>query len=259
LLQVLRLSRSSVHAEAARLLRHGVDGLWAAWAWVVFLAIVPLAWVLIVLAPTLVLRRSIARSSARLALAMTGLTPIVEGLQDLSATAPCIVVANHASYLDPLILSAVLPPRFVYVAKQELLNKPVAGIPLRRLGSAFVERFDSARSVEDTHGREERVRAGNSLVFFAEGTFLSVPGLLPFRMGAFTVAARTGVPVVPLTLIGTRTLLRGEEHRPHYSRLRVQIGVPLIAQGNDWQAALQLRDATRHWIFERVEEPDAVG
>lgn len=259
LLQVLRLSRSSVHAEAARLLLHGVDGLWAAWAWVVFLAIVPLAWVLIVLAPTLVLRRRIARSSARLALAMTGLTPIVEGLQDLSATAPCIVVANHASYLDPLILSAVLPPRFVYVAKQELLNKPVAGIPLRRLGSAFVERFDSARSVEDTHGLEERVRAGNSLVFFAEGTFLSVPGLLPFRMGAFTVAARTGVPVVPLTLIGTRTLLRGEEHRPHYSRLRVQIGVPLIAQGNDWQAALQLRDATRHWIFERVEEPDAVG
>lgn len=254
--QVLRLGLSGVRAKTSHLLHHSADGLWAAWAWAVYLAIVPLAWLLILLAPTLPLRRHIARGCARLALALTGLTPKVEGLQHLAGATPCIVVTNHASYLDALILTAVLPPRFAYVAKQELLKKPAAGIPLRRLGSAFVERFDSARGVEDSRGLEERARCGDSLVFFAEGTFLSVPGLLPFRMGAFTIAASAGLPVVPLALSGTRTLLRGEEHRPHYSQLQVQIGPALTPSGKDWQAALQLRDAARHWILQRVKEPD---
>lgn len=256
-LQVLRLALSGAQAKALRLLSQSADGLWAAWAWMVYLVIVPVAWLFIVLAPTLNLRRRFARLSSRFALALTGLTPKVEGLQHLADDAPCIIVANHASYLDALVLTAVLPPRFAYVSKQELLTKPAAGIPLRRLSCAFVERFDNARGVEDTYGLEERARTGDSLVFFAEGTFHSVPGLLPFRLGAFMVAAHTSIPVVPLALTGTRTLLRGEEHRPHYSQLRVQIGAALTPLGSDWQAALQLRDSARRWILERVEEPDA--
>ena len=84
-----------------------------------------------------------------------------------------------------------------------------------------------------------------------------MPGLLPFRMGAFTVAAHCGLPVVPITLSGTRTLLRGEAHRPHFSRLRVQIGAPLLAHGDDWKAALLLRDAARRQILGQLDEPDA--
>jgi len=231
-LQVLRLGLAGAWAQTVRRLRQGADGLWAAWAWTVYLAIVPVAWLLIVL------------------------TPEAEGLEHLATGSPCIVVANHASYLDALVLTAVLPPRFTYVAKQELLNNRVTGIPLRRLGCAFVERFDSARGLEDTRALEDRAHAGDSLVFFAEGTFRSMPGLLPFRMGAFAIAAGSGVPVVPLALNGTRTLLRGEEHQPHYSRLRVRIGAPLVAAGEDWLAALQLRNAARHWILEQVEETD---
>jgi 1-acyl-sn-glycerol-3-phosphate acyltransferase len=169
------------------------------------------------------------------------------------------VVANHASYLDALILTAVLPPGFAYVAKQELLKQPLAAIPLRRLGSAFVERFDSTRGVEDTRALEERVRAGESVVFFPEGTFLNHPGLLPFRMGAFMLAVRTGRPVLPVSLVGTRTLLRGDDLRPHYSALHVHIGEPLSAADGDWQAALQLRDGARRQILAQLGEPDAAG
>ncbi|MDP3678134.1 MAG: lysophospholipid acyltransferase family protein, partial [Methylotenera sp.] len=203
------------------------------------------------------LRRRISRTCARLALALTGLTPKVEGLQHLVGDSPCIIVANHASYLDALILTAVLPPRFAYVAKQELLAKPAAGIPLRRLNSAFVERSNSARGVEDTRGLEARARSGDSLVFFPEGTFRIQPGLLPFRMGAFTIAASSGLPVVPLTLTGTRKLLCGEEHRPHYSKLQVRVGAPLSIVGEGWQAALQLREAARQQILAQLDEPDA--
>ncbi|MDP2787562.1 MAG: lysophospholipid acyltransferase family protein [Pseudomonadota bacterium] len=268
------------------------------------------------LAPSLALRRRIARAGARLALRLTGLWPRVEGLHHLAGagplhpqgvrrirnvakatttplhqflarrirkaaeppttplhqflarrirkaaeppTTPLILVANHASYLDALILTAVLPPRFAYVAKQELLQKPFAGIPLRRLDAAFVERFDSARGAEDTRGLEARARTGDALIFFPEGTFQSQPGLLPFRMGAFVAAARAGAPVAPVALLGTRALLRGESFWPCYSTLQVRIGTPLTAQGEDWQAALRLRDAARRWILARLDEPDTAA
>lgn len=170
------------------------------------------------------------------------------------------MVCNHASYLDGLILTAVLPPRFACVGKRESLGNPFAAIPLRRLGSAFVERFDSARGVEDTRSVEERVRNGESLIFFPEGTFRDEPCLLPFRMGAFVVAANTGAAVVPVTLIGTRALLPGDTLRPHHSTPRILIGEPLAAQvdqGNSWQGALHLRDTARHRIRAQSGEPDA--
>jgi 1-acyl-sn-glycerol-3-phosphate acyltransferase len=97
------------------------------------------------------------------------------------------------------------------------------------------------------------------MVFFPEGTFKREPGLLPFRMGAFMLAARTGAPVLPVSLTGTRTLLRGESRRPHYSALAVHVGAPLRATGEAWQAALQLRDGARRQILARLGEPDAAG
>ncbi len=257
--QWLRLAGAGTVAETRRWFGRAAGAAWSAWAWAIYLLIVPAAWLLIALVPTLGLRRRIARTCARLALALTGLSPRLTGLWQLTALeGPLIVVANHASFLDALVLTAVLPPRFTYVAKQELLNKPLAAIPLRRLGSAFVERFDSARGVEDTRALEERLRAGESLVFFPEGTFRSEPGLLPFRLGAFMLAARTSRPVLPVTLSGTRTLLRGESWRPHFSALAVHIGAPLsAAEGDPWQAALQLRDGARRQILAQLEEPDA--
>ena len=257
--QWLRLAHTGVAAAAQHRLSLGVGWIWSVWAWMVFACVVPFAWGMIVVLPTLGLRRRTARASARLVLTVTGLMPRVEGLSHLVGRDPVIVAVNHASYLDALILTAVLPPRFAYVAKQELLRKPFAGIPLRRLACTFVERFDRARGAEDTRGLEARARAGDSLVFFPEGTFRSEPGLLPFRLGAFVVAARVGMPVVPITLAGTRALLPGEMLWPRFSKLQVRIGAPVSAQGEDWQAALQLHEAVRGEILKQMEEHDAIA
>jgi 1-acyl-sn-glycerol-3-phosphate acyltransferase len=78
-------------------------------------------------------------------------------------------------------------------------------------------------------------------------------------MGAFMLTARTGVPVLPVSLVGTRTLLRGESWRPHYSALKVYIGKPISPVGEAWQAALQLRDSARQQILARLGEPDATN
>lgn len=257
--QMLRLGWAGFTARAGRTLHRAAERAWSLLAWAVFPTLVPLVWMLIALGPTLTVRRQIAKAGARLALALTGLTPRVEGLQHLANDegGPLIVVANHASYLDGLILIAVLPPRFAYVAKKELLKNPLAAIPLSRLGSAFVERFDGARGVEDTRELEARAGRGESLLFFPEGTFRAEPGLLPFRLGAFVIAANVGAAVVPITLTGSRALLPGVSLRPHHVALQVLIGEPVRPQGADWQAALRLRDTSRQWILARLDEPES--
>ena len=96
------------------------------------------------------------------------------------------------------------------------------------------------------------------LVFFPEGTFLRVPGLQAFHMGAFIVAARAGVPVVPIGIQGTRTILRAEQWFPRRGMVRVTVGAPVRPQGSDWRAAVALRDTVRAQIARSCGESDAV-
>ncbi|WER50924.1 AMP-binding protein [Cupriavidus sp. WKF15] len=255
--QLLRFAVSGASVRASRLLHLALSRIWGAWAWAVFALLAMPACVLIVLLPGLAPRRQVARACARLGFALTGLSPKVEGMPDFGQLAPAIIVANHASYSDVILLTAVLPPTFTFVAKQELLRNPPLAFLLGRLGCAFVERFDPARGVEDTSALEKRVAAGESLVFFPEGTFRREPGLLPFRLGAFLCAARARAPVVPVTVIGTRSLLRDERWWPSRTPLAVVAGEAVYASGDDWHTLLRLRDATRDEIRARLQEPDA--
>jgi 1-acyl-sn-glycerol-3-phosphate acyltransferase len=85
-----------------------------------------------------------------------------------------------------------------------------------------------------------------------------VPGLQAFHMGAFMVAARAGVPVVPVGVQGTRAILRAEQWFPRPGRVRVTVGAPMHPQGSDWGAAVALRDAVRTQIAQYCGELDAV-
>jgi 1-acyl-sn-glycerol-3-phosphate acyltransferase len=99
-------------------------------------------------------------------------------------------------------------------------------------------------------------KAGESLLFFVEGTFLPEAGLLPFHLGAFTTAAESGVHLVPVALRGTRAVLRGDDWRPHWGEVSVTAGSPLVPPGEGWDAALALREATRRFIVANCGEPD---
>lgn len=254
--QMLGLALAAYTARARSALHALPTTLWRTWAWMVFAIFVTVFWVLIVILPGLALRRRAARLGARLVLALTGMTPRIQGREHLPDSGPLVAIVNHASYLDALVLTAVLAPRFAYVAKAELRGNLLAALPLKRLGAAFVERFDPARGFEDTQAIEARLARGEALVFFPEGTFREAPGLLAFRMGAFLAAARTGVAVMPITLKGTRTLLPGRRKWPNPAQLAITFGSLRRAQGNDWNAALSLRDAARMEILACLGEPD---
>ncbi len=156
--------------------------------------------------PGLRARRRIASLSSRAFLRCACIPFTVEGLERLPQS-PCVVVANHASYIDGLVAAAALPPDFAFVIKKEMVQVPLAGLLLRRLGSEFVERFNRHQGASDAR-RVMRVAAtGQSLVFFPEGTFDERPRIGRFLGGAFTIAQRSAMPVVAVAVHGTRAVM----------------------------------------------------
>ena len=166
------------------------------------------------------------------------------------------MVANHASYLDGFVLVSVIPGSPCYAVKGELASQFFARVLLRRLGVTFVERFDARRGVEDADRLMQVVRQGRSVVFFPEGTLTRAPGLRSFRMGAFAAAAQAGVPVVPVGIRGTRTVLRSDQWLPRRAPLRVLVGEPIAPSGDDWTAAAALRASVRERMLALSGEPD---
>ena len=154
-----------------------------------------------------------------------------------------------------MLLAALAQP-FSFVAKRELQERTISRLFLRHIGAQFVERFDPQRGVEDVHQVVRSVSAGRNPLFFPEGTFDRMPGLRPFRMGAFVVAAEAGLPVVPIALRGTRSILRAGHWLPRRGSISITIGSPISPQDSGWDTALKLRDAARAEILRHCGEPD---
>jgi len=200
------------------------------------------------------LRRRIARHGARVVFRATGAWPEVSGLPYLPKEA-AIVIANHASYLDGILLTAVLPHNYNFVIKREMTKVPFVHFFLRRLGAHFVERFDTHKSARDTRRIMQAATAGGSLAFFPEGTFRQEPGLGRFQNGAFSVAARHGMPLVPLIIKGTRAMLPAEHWLPKPARLSIAIHTPLFTAADP----AQTRDICRQIILTELGEPDLIA
>jgi 1-acyl-sn-glycerol-3-phosphate acyltransferase len=228
---------------------------YALWAALLFLGVGLAALLLLAVLPRLPRRRAVARAAARMFLSGAGMPLSVEGCERLPA-GQCVVVCNHASYLDGIVLTAALPARFGFVIKREMAAVPLAGMVLRRLGSQFVERFDRKRGAADARRVLRNAEGGHSLVFFPEGTFTRRPGLLKFHTGAFATAARAGCPLVPVVLRGTRRALRPHGGLPRPAPIEMQILPPLVPAAAGEHAAAQLRERARAAILAALGEPD---
>jgi len=254
--QLARLALSGLRAQGARRVRSLGELLYMAWACGAVAVLAPAIWLAVVLPPGLGLRRRVARVSARALFAAIGIPLRLEGAASLETGGPRIVAPNHASYLDGIVLTALLPPEFAFVVKRELEKSFISRIFLRRLGALFVERFDTAQSAGETRKAVEALQGGGSLVVFPEGTLRRYPGLLSFRMGTFAVAVDAGVPVVPLAIRGTRSILRGDSFFLRHGSVTASAAPAVRPEGAGWHAGIQLRDRVRAAILERYGEPD---
>ena len=224
-------------------------------ALVVFFLMVLLATILALVVPGVEARRSVTRRIARLVLPVLRVRLEVTGLERLPEGS-CVVVANHSSYLDGIVMKAALPPRFSFVIKREASSMPVVGFLLRRIGSEFVDRNSAGGRRRDASRLLRKAGRGHSLVFFPEGTFDETPGLKRFHAGAFVAALRGGLPVVPVVIHGARRALPNRALIVRPGRVQVEILDPLEASPASRRAVDELRRDARHRILARLDEPD---
>ena len=262
--QILRLAFSGIKPELRRIRRSLGSFLFAAYSWSVFVLITPLAWLSMVLLPKFSMRWHMIQRFAKL-LAYATATPLrVKGIENLPPDgSPCVLVANHTSYMDSPALIAALPGHFRFIAKSELRRNFFTRLPLEKVHTEFVERFEISKSVDDTKHLHSVLASGHSLIFFPEGSFSRIPGLMPFRLGAFTIAAQANVPVVPIAIRGTRSILRGGSWFPHRGAISIEIGKAIDPQmfktkteEKEWDLAIALRDESREFILQHCGEPD---
>jgi 1-acyl-sn-glycerol-3-phosphate acyltransferase len=252
--QVLRLSIAGLGPQLRRRARTFGEYLYASWWWSVVILMGAFLWPTLLLLPRSSQRWSLMHGVARATLWLMGIR------LDVTGTWPeepgIVIVSNHASYFDGLVLAAVIPGEPAFIAKKELEPQFFAGPFLRRLGALFVDRTDPEGGVENVNKALEAAQAGRMLVFLPEGTFTRAPGLLPFRLGAFVITARQQLSILPLTLGGTRSILRSDQWFPRRGAVTVKVGPLFSADGSDFAAAVRLRDKVRAEILATCDEPD---
>ena len=249
-----------VLAGAAPQLRRGLrtlgGALFALRAYVAFALLIPFALLGSLLLPVKNCW-GVGRTVAKWFLFLSGIPVAVRGAEKLEVKTPVVLAVNHTSYLDALVLLAILEYRG-YVAKREFQDNFLMRALLSGFNTQFIERFDLAKSTEHAGELAESAKRGVSLIVFPEGTLTRNTGLMAFRTGAFQAASQAGIPVVPVALRGVRSVLRDGTWYLRRAAVSVTIGSPITPDGTDWAAAVKLRDAVRGEILKHCGEPDLV-
>jgi len=229
-----------------------VHALWGLWFAVCFVVIGVLAW-MAMFWPIERHRRRLIHQAARLIFAAAGVPIRCVGFERFP-THPCIVIANHQSYLDGPILRAVLPPSFNFVIKSGMRTVPLAGFLLRRIGSEFVDRTDRHRGGVDAKRFFKKAAASPRWVIFPEGTFDDRVGVLPFLAGAFGAARHAQLPLVSVSIHGSRAMLKSGSLGIFPQPLTITV-VAHYPPPADRAQMLALAEQARRDIAEALGEP----
>ncbi|MCH2477236.1 MAG: 1-acyl-sn-glycerol-3-phosphate acyltransferase [Gammaproteobacteria bacterium] len=228
--------------------------LFGSWAWFVFSIILLVMVCCFPFTRSVASTRKLAKNCCTAIIKLIGIELVVEGSENL-VDEPSVLVANHASYTDPMILQAALPPHYAYVAKKELKYVPFAKYVLEKMGTHLVDRRDAKQGANDFKKIMQSNKDKDSIIFFPEATFLKEEGLLKFKKGAFLTAIKNQVPVIPVTLNGTRELLTSESWLPKKVNISVKIHAQIYTT-DDSIKAQEVSDASREMILSSLDEPD---
>lgn len=164
-----------------------------------------------------------------------------------SGARPAVFIGNHTSLFDPPLMISTLPCRPVFVAKRELARVPFLGWVIWLADFIFIDRRDREAAMASLAEAAVRIRAGQSIVAFPEGTRSRDGHLLPFKKGAFALAFEAGVPVVPFAMLGGPAILPKGTWRVQGGPYRITVGAPL--ESSDFEDSEALRKAAESAVL----------
>ena len=230
--------------------------LYKIYAWLVFAPILGLSTVffgtatvilLFFLKPRLV-STLCGKSWARVNSFFTPMHVTVIGRENVDPRQSYVIVSNHQSQFDIFMLYGWLDIDFKWVMKQELRKVPAIGIACERLGHIYVDRSNREAALASINAAKQRIVDGTSVLFFPEGTRSRDKHMRPFKKGAFRMALDLQLPILPVTILGTRDILPSDTLDLYPGRATMIIHPPIAVDSYDNTRLTELINRTREVI-----------
>jgi 1-acyl-sn-glycerol-3-phosphate acyltransferase len=185
---------------------------------------------------------------ARLNAMMTPMRLTVRGRENVDPRQSYVVVSNHQSHYDIFVLYGYLGIDFRWIMKQELRKVPAIGVSCDMLGHIFIDRSNHVAAMATIEAAKERITGGTSVLFFPEGTRSRTGNLRVFKKGAFHFARDLGLPILPVTIVGTRDVLPADGIDLKPGRAELIIHPPVDLEGDSRQEIAALMGRVRDTI-----------
>jgi 1-acyl-sn-glycerol-3-phosphate acyltransferase len=172
----------------------------------------------------------------------------IEGRENIDPKQSYVLTSNHQSQFDILLLYGWLGIDFKWVMKQELRTVPGIGMACDRLGHIFIDRSNHEAAMASLDAAKRKIVNGTSVMFFPEGTRSRDGKLKRFKKGAFRMAVDLGLPILPLTVTGTRDVLPADTSDLMPGSARLIIHPPVAVEGKTVDDCPQLSNQVREII-----------
>jgi 1-acyl-sn-glycerol-3-phosphate acyltransferase len=176
------------------------------------------------------------------------------GAENISLGKPLIMMANHQSDFDILVLLAGIPGQFRWIAKKELFRIPLFGTAMRKCGYIDIDRQNHEKAMESIEKALQKVREGKSIMSFPEGTRSRNGIIRPFKRGMFRLAVASGAPIVPLSIIGSGQIMPKGSLNVKPGKITVVIGKPIDVSNYTAENHDVLIEQVRSVIIRNYEE-----
>jgi len=201
----------------------------------------------------------IARKWAKGILRLSGVKVQVVGGENVLQDRPQIFMANHQSFFDIFIVLAFIPAQFRFIAKKELFRVPLFGGALRKYGTVEINRQHHASAVRSIDEAAEKIREGKSVVTFPEGT-RSIDGeIKAFKKGVFHLALKAGVPIVPISIVGSREILPKHSLKVRPGKITMIFDKPIFIEGYSEESRDALIARVRDVVVENFNKGRQIG
>lgn len=196
----------------------------------------------------------IANIWARILLTLTNTKVRVIGAENVLSQEPGVYMSNHQSDIDILILLAHVPGQFRWIVKKELFQIPVFGAAMKKAGYIEIDRQHHERAMISLDAAARKISEGKSVMSFPEGTRSKDGMVKPFKQGMFHLAIKSGVPIVPISIIGAHEIMPKRSLMIKPGKVTIVIDKPIDVKGYSIETRHDLIAKVRNVIIKNCEE-----
>ena len=197
------------------------------------------------------------RGWARSILMMVGVRTRIVNIENIESEKAYIIVANHLSNFDILSLTAHLPLQFRWVSKKELFRIPIMGPAMRAAGYVSIDRQNPEKAWAHLFEARSKLEAGFSLMFFPEGTRSPDGEIKRFKSGAFVLSLHTGLPILPVTIVGSHDIMQKRSFLFRPGKVDLIIHPPISPSGFTIDQKHEFAEVVRDQIAAQLEKSRA--